>query len=91
MDTSPTSTIIPALAGRRILLGVSGSIAAYKAADLASRLTQAGALVDVILSQSAQQFVTPLTFLGGSFYAIGMLPPDPEAAAAQLLALLGRG
>jgi phosphopantothenoylcysteine decarboxylase/phosphopantothenate--cysteine ligase len=47
---------------RRILLGVTGSIAAYKAADLASKLAQAGAQVDVILTQAALQFVTPLTF-----------------------------
>jgi phosphopantothenoylcysteine decarboxylase/phosphopantothenate--cysteine ligase len=45
-----------------ILLGVTGSIAAYKAADLASKLTQQGALVDVILSSGAEKFVTPLTF-----------------------------
>lgn len=48
--------------GRRILLGVTGSIAVYKAVDLASKLTQAGALVDVIMTEAAQQFVTPLTF-----------------------------
>jgi phosphopantothenoylcysteine decarboxylase / phosphopantothenate---cysteine ligase len=47
---------------RTILLGVTGSIAAYKAADLASRLAQSGANVDVILTQSALQFITPLTF-----------------------------
>jgi len=41
---------------------VTGSIAAYKAVDLASRLTQAGALVDVILTEAAQKFVSPLTF-----------------------------
>ncbi len=50
------------LAGRRIVLGVSGSIASYKAADVASRLVQAGAEVDVVLTQSAQRFITPLTF-----------------------------
>jgi phosphopantothenoylcysteine decarboxylase/phosphopantothenate--cysteine ligase len=50
------------LQNKRILLGVTGSIAAYKAADLASKLTQAGALVDVLLTQAALQFVTPLTF-----------------------------
>lgn len=50
------------LKDRRILLGVSGSIAAYKAADLASKLTQSGAEVDVILTQAALQFVRPLTF-----------------------------
>src|SRR5512136_2395093 len=47
---------------KNILLGVTGSIAAYKAADLASRLTQAGALVDVILTPAAEKFITPLTF-----------------------------
>lgn len=47
---------------KHILLGVTGSIAAYKAAELASKLTQSGALVDVLLTQSAQQFVAPLTF-----------------------------
>lgn len=50
------------LSNKHILLGVTGSIAAYKAADLASKLTQAGAQVDVILTESAQKFITPLTF-----------------------------
>ena len=48
--------------GKRVLLGVSGSIAAYKAIDLASKLTQAGAIVNVLMSPSATQFVTPLSF-----------------------------
>lgn len=47
---------------KNILLGVTGSIAAYKAADLASKLTQAGALVDVILTPAATEFISPLTF-----------------------------
>jgi phosphopantothenoylcysteine decarboxylase / phosphopantothenate---cysteine ligase len=50
------------LADKHILLGVTGSIAAYKAADLASKLTQAGAKVDVILTPAAEKFITPLTF-----------------------------
>ena len=50
------------LQDKHILLGVTGSIACYKAADLASKLTQAGALVDVILTQSAEQFIHPLSF-----------------------------
>ena len=50
------------LSGKRIILGVTGSIAAYKAADLASKLTQAGAQVDVIFTNAAEKFVTPLTF-----------------------------
>jgi phosphopantothenoylcysteine decarboxylase/phosphopantothenate--cysteine ligase len=47
---------------KHIVLGVTGSIAAYKAADIASKLTQQGALVDVVLTSSAEKFVTPLTF-----------------------------
>ncbi len=47
---------------KHIILGVTGSIACYKAADLASKLTQAGALVDVILTESAVRFVQPITF-----------------------------
>ncbi len=50
--------------GNRILLGVTGGIAAYKAAFLASRLTQAGAQVDVIMTAGAVRFVAPLTFQG---------------------------
>jgi phosphopantothenoylcysteine decarboxylase/phosphopantothenate--cysteine ligase len=47
---------------RHILLGVSGGIAAYKAADLTSKLVQAGAEVTVVMTESATRFVTPLTF-----------------------------
>ena len=50
------------LSGKHILLGVTGSIAVYKAADLASKLTQARAKVDVILTSAGEKFVTPLTF-----------------------------
>ncbi len=50
------------LVDKQILLGVTGSIACYKAAELASKLAQAGARVDVIMTAAAQQFVTPLTF-----------------------------
>ena len=47
---------------KTIVLGVSGSIAAYKAADLASKITQAGARVNVVMTEAATRFVTPLTF-----------------------------
>ncbi len=50
------------LIDKNILLGVTGSIAAYKAADLASKLTQARARVDVVLTAGAEKFITPLTF-----------------------------
>jgi phosphopantothenoylcysteine decarboxylase/phosphopantothenate--cysteine ligase len=53
---------IPVLQERRILLGVTGGIAAYKICTLASHLTQAGAHVDVVMSEAATRFVTPLTF-----------------------------
>lgn len=55
-------TTITLLQNKRILLGVTGSIACYKVVDLASKLTQAGAQVEVILTEAAQQFVTPLAF-----------------------------
>jgi len=48
--------------GKRIVLGVTGSIAAYKIVDLASKLKQSGALVDVVLTDSAAKLVSPLTF-----------------------------
>lgn len=54
--------MITVLHNKRIVLGVTGSIACYKVIDLASKLTQAGALVDVVMSEAAQKFVQPLAF-----------------------------
>lgn len=48
--------------GRRVVLGVSGGIACYKSCVLARRLAEAGALVDTVLTESAAEFVRPLTF-----------------------------
>ncbi len=53
---------IPLLEGKRVLLGVTGGIAAYKICSLASHLTQAGAQVDVVMTEAARRFVAPLTF-----------------------------
>ncbi|MBK6317247.1 MAG: bifunctional phosphopantothenoylcysteine decarboxylase/phosphopantothenate--cysteine ligase CoaBC [Dehalococcoidia bacterium] len=50
------------LSGKHVALGVTGSISAFKAADLASKLRQAGATVEVVMTPAATQFVTPLTF-----------------------------
>lgn len=50
------------LKGKVVVLGVTGSIAAHRAADLASKLVQAGASVDVVMTPAATEFVTPLTF-----------------------------
>jgi phosphopantothenoylcysteine decarboxylase/phosphopantothenate--cysteine ligase len=69
------------LRDRNVVLGVSGSIAAFKAADLASKLVQAGAVVDVILTDAAQQFVTPFTFrsLTGRPVYTNMFRPATDA------------
>lgn len=56
-----TSSKAP-LAGREVLLCVTGGIACYKAAHLASRLVQAGAGVTVAMTQAAEEFIRPLTF-----------------------------
>ncbi len=50
------------LAGKRIVLGVGGSIANYKVIELARQLTVGGALVDVVMTEEATRFITPLTF-----------------------------
>jgi phosphopantothenoylcysteine decarboxylase / phosphopantothenate---cysteine ligase len=70
------------LADRRIVLGVTGSIAAYKAADLASHLTQAGALVDAVLTPQAARFITPLALrsLTRRPVFLDMFDPDSELA-----------
>ncbi len=49
------------LQGKHIVLGITGSIAAFKAAELASQLAQMGALLDVILTPAAEKFIAPLT------------------------------
>lgn len=69
------------LKNKRVILGVTGSIACYKAADLASKLRQAGAEVDVILSEAAAKFVSPLTFrsvTGRKAYVDGDLWQDDD-------------
>ena len=49
------------LTNKTIVLGITGGIAAYKAADLASKLTQAGAKVETVMTEAAEKFITPLT------------------------------
>lgn len=74
------------LAGVPILLGVTGSIAAYKAAELASRLVQAGAEVRTVLTEAAREFITPLTFetLTGNPAHTGMFGDDRSPGAAHI-------
>jgi phosphopantothenoylcysteine decarboxylase/phosphopantothenate--cysteine ligase len=74
------------LAQRRVLLGVSGGIAAYKAADLVRRLRDAGAEVRVVMTESAARFVTPLTFqaLSGNPVRHGLWDDAAEAAMGHI-------
>jgi phosphopantothenoylcysteine decarboxylase/phosphopantothenate--cysteine ligase len=67
---------------RSVVLGVCGSIAAYKAADLASKLVQGGAVVDVIMTSSALEFISPFTFrsLTGRRVFSDMFEPTTELA-----------
>ena len=67
------------LADKHIVLGVTGSIACYKALDLASKLVQAGALLDVIMSYGATQFVTPLAFRSITHRAVVTDSFDPNS------------
>jgi phosphopantothenoylcysteine decarboxylase/phosphopantothenate--cysteine ligase len=74
------------LQGRRIVFGVCGGIAAYKAADVVSKLQQAGTLVDVILTQRASEFVRPLTFSTLSHRPVyaDLWEPTGQAAARHI-------
>ena len=67
------------LKDKRVVLGVTGSIACYKALDLASKLMQAGALVDVIMSYGATQFVTPLAFRSITHRSVVTDSFDPDS------------
>jgi phosphopantothenoylcysteine decarboxylase/phosphopantothenate--cysteine ligase len=88
MTDSTASDGAPAspFAGRTIVLGVTGSIAAYKAAALASHLAQAGAAVHVILTEAAQRFVQPLTFQAVTHRPphTDMWAPEPGAAVSHI-------
>jgi phosphopantothenoylcysteine decarboxylase/phosphopantothenate--cysteine ligase len=74
------------LADKRILLGVSGGIAAYKSADLVRRLKERGAEVRVVMTAGAQEFVRPLTFqaLSGNPVHADLLDPAAEAAMGHI-------
>ena len=73
------------LTGKHILLGVTGGIAAYKSALLVRELVRAGAEVQVVMTPSATQFVTPLTFatLSRRDVIIEMFPPSPDQPTSQ--------
>jgi phosphopantothenoylcysteine decarboxylase/phosphopantothenate--cysteine ligase len=71
------------LQGRHVALGITGSIAAYKAADLASKLTQAGACVDVLMTEAATRFVTPLTMRSITRRPVFLDMFDPSTELAE--------
>lgn len=68
------------LKGKKIVLGVTGGIAVYKAVDLVSRLRKQGCEVRVVMTEHAQQFVTPLTFkeISGNAVATSMWNSNQE-------------
>ncbi len=74
------------LAGKHIVLGVSGSIAAYKSADLIRRLRDEGAEIRVVMTRGAAEFITPLTLqtLSGHPVAIELLDADQESAMGHI-------
>lgn len=74
---------------RRVIVGVCGGIASYKAVELVSRLQQAGILVDVILSEHAEEFVRPLTFSTMSHRPVYGDLWEPSGRAAELHVELG--
>ena len=74
------------LADRKILLGITGSVAAYKGADLIRRLRDAGAEVEVVLTDSGREFITPLTLqaLSGRPVHTRFLDPTAESAMGHI-------
>lgn len=72
-----------ALANKRILLGVTGGVAAYKSADLVRRLKESGAEVQVVMTPAATQFVGPLTFQAVSGRPVRLELLDPAAEAGM--------
>jgi phosphopantothenoylcysteine decarboxylase/phosphopantothenate--cysteine ligase len=74
------------LAGKHILLGVTGGIAAYKSAELVRRLREQGALVRVAMTAAATRFITPLTLQALSGHAVhtDLLDPGTEAAMGHI-------
>ncbi len=74
------------LENKRILLGVTGGIAAYKSADLTRRLRDAGAEVRVVMTRAATEFITPLTLqaLSGNPVHLHLLDPQAEAAMGHI-------
>ncbi|MBH1971180.1 bifunctional phosphopantothenoylcysteine decarboxylase/phosphopantothenate--cysteine ligase CoaBC [Moraxellaceae bacterium AER2_44_116] len=78
--------MLATLIHKRVVLGISGGIAAYKSADLVRRLRDAGAEVQVVMTAAAQQFITPLTMqaLSGNPVHTELLNADAEAGMGHI-------
>src|SRR3954469_5136634 len=74
------------LAGKRVVLGVTGGIAAYKAAELCRLLVKAGATVRAVMTEAAARFIAPLTLqtLSGAAVARDLFDPVEEAAIGHI-------
>lgn len=72
------------LINRHIIVGICGGIASYKAVDLVSQLQQAGALVDVIMTEHAEEFIRPLTFATLSHRPVYSNLWEPSGQAAEI-------
>lgn len=74
------------LAGKKILLGISGGIAAYKCAELTRRLIERGAQVQVVMTHAAKEFITPLTMqaVSGRPVSDSLLDPAAEASMGHI-------
>lgn len=74
------------LAGKKILLGISGGIAAYKCAELTRRLIERGAQVQVVMTKAAKEFITPLTMqaVSGRPVSDSLLDPAAEASMGHI-------
>ncbi len=76
-------SVMASLAGKRILLGISGGIAAYKCAELTRRLIERGAEVRVVMTKAAKEFITPLTMQAVSGHPVADSLLDPAAEASM--------
>jgi phosphopantothenoylcysteine decarboxylase / phosphopantothenate---cysteine ligase len=85
-DPATSETTAASLDGRRVVLGITGGIAAYKAAELCRLLTKAGATVRVVMTAAATRFITPLTLqtLSGAPVALDLFDSGSEAEIGHI-------
>lgn len=86
LNAMQTVEAIQSLQNKRILVGITGGIAAYKSPDLVRRLAEAGADVKVVMTRGASEFITPLTLqaVSGNRVHTDLLDADAEAAMGHI-------